>query len=40
MIRVWTPFRNWFNVKNPEKIKFWKTLAFIAYHKRIIIREK
>ena len=27
MIRVWTPYRQWFRVKNPKKIRFWKKMA-------------
>ena len=39
MIRVMTPFGGKFIVKNPKKIKWWKTLASNPYHKRIIIKE-
>ena len=37
MIKVWTQFRQWFNVKDPKKIEWWKTLS--RRHPAIKIKE-
>ncbi len=39
MIQVTTPFRGKFIVKDPKKIKWWKTLASHSYHAGIKIKE-